>query len=122
MKITILLAGLGMAAAAVPATAIAAPNHGYGFHQQGWQNINARQQRIKNRISAGINTGALTRREADQVMTRFRKLANIEARYRQTGGLQPWERRDLDNRFTALENSIRRQKNDRQDRRGAYRR
>lgn len=118
-KFTILLAGLGMAATAIPATAMAAPApNGYAFVQGGpWQNINARQNRIENRINQGIRSGALTRREATQLRAQFRDIARLEARYRASRpGLTLAERRDLDRRFDALERSIRIQKNDRDGR------
>lgn len=119
-KFAILLAaGLGVMAASAPATAApVAPNHGYGYAQGGaWQNINARQARIEARINQGIRSGALTRREAVQLRTRFRSIANLEAQYRRSRpGLTIAERRDLDRRFDALERSIRVQKNDRDHR------
>lgn len=114
-KFAILLASLGVAAAAVPAVASAAPVAGYG--QQGWQNINARQNRIENRINQGIRSGALNRREAIQLRTRFQAISRLEAQYRRTRpGLTLAERRDLDRRFDMLERSIRVQKQDRQHR------
>lgn len=125
-KFTILLAGLGMAATAIPATAMAAPapNHGYdyGYNQGGaWQNINARQDRIERRINQGIRSGALTRSEATRLRAQFREIARLEARYRASRpGLTMAERRDLDRRFDVLERSIRIQKNDR-DNRGDHR-
>ena len=123
-KIAILLAGLGIAAAGVPAAANAAPfpGHGYGFQGGGmWQNINARQARIEARINQGVRSGALTRREAVDLRMRFRAIAALEARYRATRpGLTFAERADLDRRFDALERSIRIQKHDgdRRDHRG----
>ena len=119
-KFAILLAGLGIAATAVPATAIAAPqpNHGYGYAQQGWQNINARQARLYSRIDQGARNGSLSRREATRLKTEFRQIAALETRYRRSGGLQQWERRDLDRRFDALSAKIRIERNDRNDHRG----
>lgn len=120
-KFTLMIAGLGIAAAAIPATAIAAaPQPGYADFQRGggaWQNINARQNRIENRINQGIRSGALTRSEAMRLRTQFREIARLEARYRATRpGLTLAERRDLDRRFDSLERSIRIQKNDRDHR------
>ena len=115
-KITILLAGLGIAAAAIPATAIAAPQPGYA--QGGaWQNINGRQNRIENRINQGIRSGALDRREATALRMQFRSLERLEAQYRRSRpGLTMAERRDLDRRFDALDRSIRVEANDRNHR------
>jgi hypothetical protein len=117
-KFAILLASLGAIAAAVPATAAPAPAApGYGFQGGAWQNINARQNRIENRINQGIRSGALTRREAISLRSQFRAIAALERRYRATRpGLTMAERRDLDRRFDALERSIRIQKHDRDDR------
>ncbi|MES2989481.1 MAG: hypothetical protein V4808_16420 [Pseudomonadota bacterium] len=118
-KFTLMIAGLGIAAAAIPATAIAAPAPQPGYSAQGgaWQNINARQNRIENRINQGIRSGALTRSEATRLRAQFREIARLEARYRASRpGLTVAERRDLDRRFDSLERSIRIQKNDRDDR------
>ena len=100
-KITLMLAGLGIAAAALPATAIAAPQPGFASFQRGaWQNINARQNRIENRINQGIRSGALTRGEAMRLRTEFRQLERLEAQYRRSRpGLTVAERLDLDRRF-----------------------
>jgi len=119
-KFTILLAGLGIAASALPATAMAAAPQPAGFQRGVWQNINARQNRIENRINQGIRSGALTRREATNLRARFRALERLEAQYRRSRpGLTLAERRDLDRRFDMLERSIRVQKNDR-NHRGRY--
>ncbi|MEN2785925.1 hypothetical protein ACFOKI_10035 [Sphingomonas qilianensis] len=102
-KIMLALAGLGFAAAAVPASA--AP----------WQNINQRQANMYQRIDQGIRTGALNRNEATRLKTQFRTLANLEQQYRRSRpGLTQAERRDLDRRFDTLNQRIRVQKNDRQ--------
>jgi hypothetical protein len=116
-KFTLMLAGLGIAAAAVPATAIAAPAPHAASYQGGWQNINARQARLDARINQGIRSGALTRAEASRLRNEFRALTRLEARYRATRpGLTMAERRDLDRRFDALSARIKIQKRDRQDR------
>jgi hypothetical protein len=118
-KFTLMLAGLGIAAAAVPATAIAAPAPHAASFQAGWQNINARQARLDARINQGIRSGALSRAEATRLRGEFRALARLEARYRATRpGLTLAERRDLDRRFDALSARIRIEKHDRNGRRG----
>ena len=115
-KFTLMLAGLGIAASAVPAAAIAAPAP---MFQAGWQNINARQDRLEQRINQGIRSGALSRSEAVRLRNEFRQLARLEARYRATRpGLTAWERRDLDRRFDALAARIRYQKHDNEVRGG----
>ncbi|MET0248003.1 MAG: hypothetical protein ABW182_14730 [Sphingomonas sp.] len=123
-KFTLMIAGLGIAATAIPATAMAAaPAPGYGYVQGGaWQNINARQARIENRINQGIRSGALTRPEAARLRNEFRQISRLENRYRASRpGLTMAERRDLDRRFDALERRIRIERNDR-NHRGGHRR
>lgn len=106
-KLPMIVAGLGIAVSALPATASA----------QGWQGINARQARIEQRINTGIRNGALTRPEAARLRQDFRGLAQLEARYRRTGGgLSLGERRDLDQRFDRLSQRVKVQKRDRQAR------
>ncbi|MDT8760117.1 hypothetical protein MZO42_15560 [Sphingomonas psychrotolerans] len=118
-KFTLMLAGLGIAAAALPATAIAAPAPHFASYQAGWQNINARQARLDARIDQGIRSGALSRSEAVRLKVQFRELARLEARYRASRpGLTLAERRDLDRRFDALSARIRIEKHDRNGRRG----
>lgn len=118
-KFSLVLAGLGIAVAAVPASAIAAPAPHYGSYQGGWQNINARQAKLDARINQGIRSGALTRAEAIRLRAQFRDLSRLEARYRASRpGLTLAERRDLDRRFDALSARIRFEKHDRHDRRG----
>jgi hypothetical protein len=105
-KFAIALAGLGIAVTAVPASA------------QAWQSINARQDRLENRIEQGIRSGALSRNEAVRLRGEFRSLSQLEYRYRRSGGgLSVGERRDLDRRFDQLSSKIRWEKHDRDDRR-----
>jgi hypothetical protein len=85
--------------AAVPASA------------QTWQNINARQANLDQRIDAGIRNGSLTRNEAVQLRAEFRQIAQLETRYRRDG-LSQAERRDLDRRFDALSSRIRVERHD----------
>ena len=116
-KITMMLAGLGMAAAALPATASAAAPASPSIQRGVWQNINARQNRIETRINQGIRSGALTRSEATRLRAQFRQIERLEASYRRSRpGLTVAERRDLDRRFDMLERSIRIEKNDRNNR------
>ena len=118
-KFSLILAGLGIAAAAVPATAFAAPAPHVASYQSGWKNINARQSNLDARINQRIRSGALTRAEAARLRTQFRDLSRLEARYRSSRpGLTVAERRDLDRRFDALSSRIRVEKHDRNDRRG----
>ncbi|KTF68137.1 hypothetical protein ACNFJ7_16000 [Sphingomonas sp. HT-1] len=111
-KFMLLIAGLGVAAAAVPASAAPA-------FQGGWQNINARQDRLEQRINQGIRSGALSRREATRIRNEYRGLVRLEARYRASRpGLTMQERRDLDRRYDVLSAKVRYEKQDRNRRRG----
>lgn len=96
-----LLAASALAGAAVPAAA--AP----------WMNINQRQAQLDQRIDVGVRNGSLTRREAQNLRAEFQSIARLEYRYRRTGGLQTWERRDLDRRFDILSAKIRYERRDR---------
>ena len=113
-----ILAAMGVAAAALPATAASAqyaPQRGPQYSTQGWQTINQRQRNLDARIDQGVRSGQLTRTEAARLRTEFRNLANLEARYRR-GGLSNWERRDLDQRFDRLSAKIRVERRDRDHR------
>ena len=105
---TLMIAGLGIAAAAVPSVA-SAQNYG------GWQTINSRQANLDRRIDVGIRNGQLDRREATRLRGEFRQIAQLENRYRR-GGLSVGERRDLDRRFDALSARIKWERNDRDHR------
>ena len=108
-KIAILIAGLGIAAAAIPA---ASAQHG------SWQGINQRQAQLDQRIDRGVRRGQLNRGGAGRLRAEFRQIANLEYRYRRSApGLTMAERRDLDRRFDALSRKIRWERNDRNHRR-----
>jgi hypothetical protein len=81
-------------------------------NDQRWQSINQRQASLDSRIDQGVRNGALTRPEAVRLRSEFRYIANLEARYRASNGLQQWERADLDRRFDVLSAKIRIQKHD----------
>ena len=106
-KLTVLLAGLGMATAVVPSVASAAP----------WTSISQRQANLSQRIDQGIRSGALDRREAFQLKSQLRDVVGLEYRYARTGGrLDMRERADLDRRFDAISRQVRSEKHDRQRR------
>ncbi|MBR0552253.1 hypothetical protein [Stakelama marina] len=113
-KLTLMIAGLGIATAALPATASAAP----------WQSVNQRQANIERRIDVGVRSGSLDRREARSLRIQYRRLVRLEARYRSSGHrLTRGERRILERRYDALSRQVARQRHDRQHRRYAsYRR
>lgn len=102
----IMLAGLGLAAVAVPSVANA----------QNWQPINARQANLDRRIDMGIRNRTLSRAEATRLRAEFRQIARLESRYR-VNGLSNWERRDLNRRFDALSAKVRYERHDRNGRR-----
>ncbi len=105
--ITFSAALLGLAAMTMPAAANA---------QRGWQPIAQRQGNLDQRIEQGVRSGSLTRPEARRLTNDLRQLSRLESRYR-AGGLNQWERRDLDRRYDALSARVRFDKHDRQDRR-----
>jgi hypothetical protein len=78
-----------------------------------WQNINQRQANLDRRIDIGVRNGNITRNEAYRLRSEFRDIAALETRYRRTGGLQGWERQDLDRRFDRLSSKIRIEQSDR---------
>ncbi len=90
------------ALSAIAAPAMAAP----------WQNINVRQAELDRRIDVGVRQGGITRNEAVRLRSEFRQIAYLETQYRRTGGLQNWERNDLDRRFNTLSAKIRYQRQD----------
>jgi hypothetical protein len=106
-KLTILLAGLGMATAVVPTVASAAP----------WTSISQRQTNLSQRIDQGIRSGALNRNEAYQLKNQLRDVVGLEYRYARSGErIDMRERADLDRRFDAISAKVRVQKHDRQHR------
>ncbi|MBX7250136.1 MAG: hypothetical protein K1X35_13960 [Caulobacteraceae bacterium] len=83
---------------------------GHGGPGLPWTSINQRQRRLDERIDRGVRSGCLSTREAARLRTVFRDIAALESRYRRTnGGLEDWERRDLDRRFDLLGADIKRQ-------------
>ena len=81
-----------------------------------WRNINARQAELDRRIDQGVRNGSLTRAEATRLRAEFQSIARLEAQYRRSGGgLNAWERQDLDRRFDALSRRIQVERNDRDE-------
>jgi hypothetical protein len=111
-KIALMIAGLGIAATALPTAASAAP----------WQNVNQRQAAIEHRIDQGVRNGRLNQREAVRLRSEYRQIAQLENRYRRSGGgLSASERRDLDQRLDRLSAKTQYQKHDRQGNHGSRR-
>lgn len=104
--------------AAVPA--VAQSYRGYDRWDQNWDRIDRRFERIDHRIDQGVRNGSLSWREAARLRAEFRGLIQLERRY-SIGGLNRWERQDLDNRFNRLSAQVRYERRDRDDRRGRVR-
>lgn len=119
-KLTVLLAGLGIATAAIPAVATAAPfGPAGGFAPAGFAAPNQRAQMIQMRIDQGIRSGALNRFEAQRLQSDLRGIQSLEYRYARSGGRIDYrERADLDHRYDALSAKVKVQKNDRDGRGG----
>ena len=105
-KLTVLLAGLGVATAVIPAVASAAP-FGPAAPAQ-------RAQLIQMRIDQGIRSGALNRFEAVRLQNELRGIQTLQYRYSISGGrIDMRERADLERRYDALSAKVRFDKNDR---------
>ena len=117
-KIALAIAALGIAASAVPA--MAAPYPVYADRQADrWVSVNQRQAQLEARINYGVRTRQLSQREAAVLRTEFRKIAQLEARYRATRpGLTLAEKRDLDQRMDRLSRRIAQEVHDRDNRVG----
>lgn len=100
-----LLAATAMSAVAVPALA------------QPWRGINEHQRELDQKIDRGVSRGCLTRAEAARLRSEFRRISLLEGTYRRSGGgLNAWERQDLERRLDRLNQDIRRQCRDGDDR------
>lgn len=108
------LAGAG-AAAAQP---YGGPRGGYevGYSTGGYdrydrrtdaRDINARQQALRQRLDRGIETGRLTRREAEALRYELREIRRLERMFRDSHGLSPREVAILDDRLHRLERRMR---------------
>ena len=104
--------------AAVPAAAQS--YRGYDRWDQNWDRIDRRFERIDHRIDQGLRNGQLSRREATRLRAGFRSLIQLERRY-SAGGLNRWERQDLEHRFNRLSAQVRYERRDRDNRRGGGR-
>jgi hypothetical protein len=100
-----------VAAAALSATAAAAQPMAYGRGNH-WEPINQRQAQMERQIDRGVQRGTITRAEARRLVSEFRSLSRLEARYRMNG-LSYAERADLDRRFDRLAMQIRIERRDR---------
>lgn len=83
-----------------------------------WRSVNERQARIDHRIDMAVRTHRISHREARGLRAEFRDIARLEAHYRRTGGgLDGWERADLERRLDRLSFRIRYEVADRDGRR-----
>jgi len=123
-----LIPALALAAASVAVPAMA---QNYGPHDRGgryeqdhrgdrggrhWQPIAQRKYQLDRRIEVGLRNGSLSRREARRLQTELNALVRLEYSY-QRGGLNAWERNDLDRRYDYLSYQIREERRDRDNRR-----
>ncbi|GGO94720.1 hypothetical protein [Stakelama pacifica] len=105
-KFTLIIAGLGIATAMLPAAASAAP------YRAG----------IERQIDRSAQRGALSHREARALRAEYSRIAKLEYRYRRSGhGISRAEARDLDRRYAALQAKVRYERQD-NNRRPVYRR
>lgn len=111
----VMLAALTAAslATAAGATAQAQERYGYGYGQgQGrGQPIEARLDRIDQRIDRGLYRGDLTRREAVLLRRDLNVVANLHQRYAYNG-LTRWEVQDLNRRVDGLQQRVRFERRD----------
>ena len=117
-KVLLSLAAVAAVAAAVPAAAQPYGNaYGHrGYDQRAWTPVEVRLERLQERIQRGVQTGRLTRREAQSLRFEFRDLvqrervygrdglswqerADLEARLDRLAARVRWERRDDDRRY-----------------------
>lgn len=80
-----------------------------------FDNINARQAQLSQRIDMGQRMGRLTFSEVRDLRGELRGVSTLEARYRR-GGLSFSERADLNRRLDRVQSDIQRQMNDRDHR------
>lgn len=113
--ISALLATAAIAAVAAPATAQPGYGGGRGGYGGGYNQFEQRLDRLEERIERGVERGDLTRREAFRVRQDVRDLRVLENRYSR-GGLSGWEARDLDQRLDGLQQRIRYERRDGDDR------
>lgn len=114
-----LLLGLAVSAAAITGPAAAQnPNSGYqdrdgnyGEDDRGGRgNFPARIEQLRERIQAGVQSGAISRQEAAPLWSGLRSLNQLERRYSRNG-LNNQERQELQTRLRSLRQDVRRADN-----------
>lgn len=109
-----LLLGLVISAAAIAGPAVAqSPDNRYpdraGSYRDddsGRGNISARIEQLRERIETGVQSGAISRREALSLRASLRSLTQLERRYSRNG-LSNEERQDLQTRLRSLRQEVR---------------
>lgn len=74
---------------------------GYGRGGDEWTPISDRDRQIQARINIGVRNRTLSPQEASRLRDQFHDLLRVEAQYMR-GGLNRFERRDLDRRYDQL--------------------
>lgn len=110
-----LLLGLAISAAAITGPAAAqTPDNRYqdwpGSYRDdddgGRGNMSARIEQLRERIDSGVESGAISRREALSLRSSLRSLTQLERRYSRNG-LNNEERQDLQSRLRSLRQEVR---------------
>ena len=72
-----------------------------------FRDINGRQQALRHRLDRGLDSGRLTRREAEALRFELRDISRMERQFRASQGLSPREVTILDVRLERLERRMR---------------
>ena len=83
---------------------------------RGWQAIAQRKYQLDRRIDRGLRDGSLSRREGRRLQNELNAVVRLEYGY-QRGGLNGWERNDLDRRYDRLARQVREERRDYDNRR-----
>jgi hypothetical protein len=97
MAVVLASAALPVVAQPTVVTALSAP--------ASWKPLAERQDQVAEQLTAGVATGALSDRQADELRDQFKGLLHLEDQYRKTG-LTPAQQADLQARYDTLEARI----------------
>jgi Skp family chaperone for outer membrane proteins len=106
-KVLLSLAAVSAIAVAVPAAAQPA----YRYANVDARAINAHQADLAQRIDRAFRNHRISRAEANRLMAELRKIEALEHRYR-AGGLNRWERDQLEARLDRLQAQLRQERRD----------
>jgi len=121
MKMLLLSLAISAAAIAGPAAAQDPDSRyqdrpgSYRDDDSGRGNMSARIEQLRERIEAGVQSGAISRREALSLRASLRSLTQLERRYSRNG-LNNEERQDLQSRLRSLRQEVRQADNGAQGR------